>query len=910
MPHRHHSLVRARYTALVVTLLVASAAPIANGGKVLTLDDYSRWNRIVSTAISPDGAWVAYAYRPNGGDDTLYVKNVARGTVHTIPNGADPRFADDSSWAAYVVNLPRKEADKLRKAKKPITKAVELINLSSGDTYKVDNASSFTFPAGGKVIAIKRDKATPDAKHDGVDLIVRRLSTGATQNIGNVSDYQFNKAGSRLAFTLDAADDVGNGVSVLDLERQTLTSLSSEAADYAQLAWNEAGDRIAVLKGTKPKGRLRRENALLVLRADGSDSTPEDLAGFSGKGADLTSGGRSLVLSELGEVSWSKDGSRVFLGLKEQADDPEKSEDPVPNVDVWHWKDERVQSIQMVRAAADARATIRAALDASSSKLTILSDDDMPTVTVTDDGRWAVGRMDKPYRLQVTWGGSPGDYYRINTATGERTLIVKNVQRTMGSSPDSKWFVYQKDKELWAYHLESGKTSNISKASGVSFIDEEDDHPYEKPTHGIAGFTRDGTALIVNHRFDLWKLPLEGGAPKNLTAGAGAKDSLELRVVDLDPEERTIDLQKPVLLSAYGEWTKQTGYFRLEPDGTLLRLVLADKSIGRVVKAKSADRVLFTTETFVEFPDYFVSGLDFKTPVKVTDANPHQAEYAWGKRVLVDYRNSKGVRLQGTLTLPANYEAGKRYPMLVYFYEKMSNTHHRYSMPVYDDRPHMSTYASNGYLVFQPDVVYTIGRPGDSAVDCVTSGVKKVIEMGYADPANIGLQGHSWGGYQSSFILTQTDMFAAVVTGAPVTNLVSFYGELYKSTGTVQQGIIEIGQVRMGVGYFDNPALYHSQSPVHQAQKIRTPFLILHGTEDGAVDWHQGLEFYNAAKRLGKEVILLSYPGEAHHLGKEENQKDFQVRMKQFFDHHLKSAPAPPWMTDGVPQSKKVKAGT
>jgi dienelactone hydrolase len=534
----------------------------------------------------------------------------------------------------------------------------------------------------------------------------------------------------------------------------------------------------------------------------------------------------------------------------------------------------------------------------------------MPTVTLTDDGKWAIGRMDKPYRLQVTWGGSPADYYRINTATGERTPIVKHVQRTIGTSPDSRWFVYQKDRELWAYDLMSAKTMNISKASGVSFIDEEDDHPYEKPTYGVAGFSKDGTALIANHRFDLWRLPLDGGAPKNLTSGAGAKDSLELRVVDLDPEERTIDLSKPTLLSAYGEWTKQTGYFRLDPNGSLVRLVLADKSIGRPVKAKSADRVLFTTETFVEFPNYYVSATDFKNPIKVTDANPHQSEYAWGRRVLVDYKNSKGVRLQGTLTLPANYEAGKRYPMLVYFYEKMSNTHHRYSMPVYDDRPHMSTYASNGYLVFQPDVVYTIGRPGDSAVDCVTSGVKKVIEMGYADPKHIGLQGHSWGGYQSSFILTQTDMFAAVVTGAPVTNLVSFYGELYKSTGTVQQGIIEIGQVRMGVGYFDDPALYHSQSPVHQAQKIKTPFLILHGTEDGAVDWHQGLEFYNAAKRLGKEVILLSYPGEAHHLGKEENQKDFQVRMKEFFDHHLKNAPAPGWMVDGVPQSKKVKAAT
>jgi len=208
--------------------------------------------------------------------------------------------------------------------------------------------------------------------------------------------------------------------------------------------------------------------------------------------------------------------------------------------------------------------------------------------------------------------------------------------------------------------------------------------------------------------------------------------------------------------------------------------------------------------------------------------------------------------------------------------------------------------------------VYTIGKPGTSAVDDVTSAVKKVIELGYADPKHIGLQGHSWGGYQSSYILTQTDMFAAVVTGAPPTNLVSFYNELYKQTGTVQQGIMEVGQVRMGAGVTPWSAheLYESQSPIHQAEKIKTPFLILHGTADGAVDWHQGLEYYNAARRLGKEVILLSYPDEPHHLAKEENQKDFQVRMKAFFDHYLKGTPAPKWMTEGVPFLQKGKEKT
>jgi dipeptidyl aminopeptidase/acylaminoacyl peptidase len=408
-----------------------------------------------------------------------------------------------------------------------------------------------------------------------------------------------------------------------------------------------------------------------------------------------------------------------------------------------------------------------------------------------------------------------------------------------------------------------------------------------------------------------------------LTKGEGAKEGVRYRVVQLGrggsggrggggqrgggPQE-PIDLAKPLLLSAFGEWTKKSGYSELQAAQSPSSLLWLDKSVGAPTAAKNADRLIFAAQTFNEYPNYWVADKRMASPRQVTDAMPEIfKEFAWGSKKLIDYKNSKGVRLQGTLTLPAGYEAGKKYPMIVYFYELMSDTHHNFSIPVYDDRPHMSTYASNGYLVLQPDVRYVIGQPGTSALDCVTSAVKKVIELGYADPARIGLQGHSWGGYQSSFIVTQTDMFAAVVTGAPPTNLTSFVGTLYRSTGTLQQGITEVGQVRMGTGAtpWSSKELYESQSPVHNAPKIKTPFMILHGTADGSVDYGQGLEFYAAARRLGKPVILLSYPDEAHHLGRKENQKDFQVRMRQFFDHYLKGTPAPLWMTEGVPQLRK-----
>jgi len=491
----------------------------------------------------------------------------------------------------------------------------------------------------------------------------------------------------------------------------------------------------------------------------------------------------------------------------------------------------------------------------------------------------------------------------------------------MGLSPDGKWFLYLKAGRVCSYQLATGTTTVID--GGRSFVNAEDDHDYEKPVYGVAGFSSDGKSALLYDRYDLWALPLAGGQPVCLTKGEGARQEVRHRVVQLGrggaggqrgggqrgggPQE-PIDLEKPLLLSTFGEWTKKSGYSELKIGQAPASLLWLDKSVGAPTAAKNADRVIFTQQTFNEYPNYWVADKRIGSPRQVTDAMPDIfKEFAWGTKKLIDFKNSRGVRLQATLTLPAGYEPGKKYPMLVYFYELMSDTHHNFSFPVYDDRPHMSTYASNGYLVLQPDVRYVIGQPGTSAVDCVTSAVKKVIELGYADPARIGLQGHSWGGYQSSFIVTQTDMFAAVVTGAPPTDLTSFVGTLYRSTGTLQQGITEVGQVRMGAGAtpWSSKALYESQSPVHNAPKIKTPFMILHGTADGSVDYGQGLEFYAAARRLGKQVILLSYPDEAHHLGRKENQKDFQVRMRQFFDHYLKGAPAPTWMTEGVPQLKK-----
>jgi dipeptidyl aminopeptidase/acylaminoacyl peptidase len=661
-----------------------------------------------------------------------------------------------------------------------------------------------------------------------------------------------------------------------------------------------------VLKGTKPEKVAQKENHLLIFMGLGT----KNLAKIQYDPVDAEDFLEGMVLSEKGEITWSEDNSRIFCGIKEQEPEAEKGEDPVANVDVWHWKDERLQSVQMVQADRDRRFTYRSVFILKTKRFIPLTDEAMKTMDIPRVGKWAVGRDDKKYRLDVNQSMNTADYYRVDTETGKRASIVRGLPGRIQISPDGKSGLYFKDSHFWLYDMEKENHTNISESAPVSFVDVDMDVPMDKRPWGIAGWTMDGEGVIVYHKYDIWKLSLDGSQAVNLTKGSGDDKEIRFRYIRLDSEERHIDMAKPLLLSAYGEWTKKAGYFHLKPNGSLEELVYEDVMFGRrVTKAKNADKILFTRETFVDFPDFYVSDTLFRDPVKVTDANPQQKEYAWGRRILIDYENSRGVKLQATLALPAGYEEGKQYPMLVYFYEKMSQRHHNYSMPTYDDRPHMSMYASDGYLVLMPDIVYTVGTPGSNALDCVGAAVNKVIDLGYADPDHIGLQGHSWGGYESSFIVTQTDMFACVVTGAPLTNLPSMYNILYKRTGNSNQGALETSQGRFGRDVYPmkDLELYVSQSPMHHAAKITTPFMILHGTEDGAVDWNQGLEFYTAARRLGKEVILLSYPGEPHHLRKEENQKDFQLRMKQYFDHHLKGMPAPDWMINGIPFLKKNK---
>jgi dipeptidyl aminopeptidase/acylaminoacyl peptidase len=830
---------------------------------------------------------MTYAFGHREGEDTLTIRNLDGDILYTAPGGERPVFSDDSRWVAFQA---------------PDT--VELLDLSTGTRKKWQGIAEFQFAEGSGRFALRMSRNRADTTHSGANLILLDLASGTQTLHGSVGLFAFNSGGSMLGYTVDAEGRIGNGVYLIRLASNSVEALDNDELRYSQLTWNRSGSALAALKGTKPDGATEMANRLVAFR----DLATEQVESFV---FDPHAGGGfpdGMVISEKGKLTWRDDDKMVFVGIDEQGtaviDDPDQ---PSPNVDIFHWKDNRIQSVQRAQADRDRRSTFLSGVSLASGRFVTLADSAMRTVTLSRDGRIGIGRDDRDYISD--WRESQADYYLVDTETGDRTLILEGQKRTLGLSPDGRYFAYWKDGHVWVHDLESRSDMNLTASAPVSFVNQEFDHPGTPPPYGLAGWIAAGDGLVLNHRYDLWLQPLDGTPATNLTLGVGAEREIRFRYLPTDDEAVALDLDEPLLLSAYGEWTKRSGFFELD-GGRLTERIFQDRRFAGLVKAKAAGRVVFTASTFSEFPDYWVSDLRFTDPRRITDANPHQAEYSWGHRILFDFENRDGVRLQATLAIPEGYEPGQRLPMIVNFYEKKSQDLHAYYAPVFGSSypsgnmgpvAEFAAYVSNGYLVLQPDIHFNTGTTHSDMLDCVTAATRKAIEMGYADAERIALGGGSFSGGGSAFIATQTDMFAAVVARAAPINLAGEFNILFSGSGQNNHSYDIYGQGRYGTNPFDDPELYRKQSPITHVENMNTPLLYLHGVQDGSVEYLQGMEFYNALRFLGKPIIFLSYPEEGHNLRRYENQMDFTKRLWQFLDHHLKGAPAPDWMTHGVP---------
>ena len=954
------------YTLQVTNTIPAEAKPVLH---LLNLETNTEVTVADATdgTFSADSKWIAYQVDP-GAAQRARASRGGSGTPSpggTTPPPATPPATPPSPPAVTPpppsqVGAPGAQQAQTGRGGAAATippRRVELRNLDTGEVRSWQDIGTFAFSPGATYLFLRRrppeaadsaggrgsgSPATPGGAQAaarggtttpsgprGLDVILLDLRTGRHLLLGSVGDIAYNRTGELLAYTVDAAVKDGNGVFIFDTRNGRITPLDNDAKSYNRLAWSESGTAIAVLKGSEVEKMREKENLLLafpeaaaavrdgaaspapaVLDPSKSDSFPKD-----------------WVISDRAGIGWSEDDKRVFFGIKEQVPAPDttrKTTDEAADVDVWNTDDERIQSAQMVRAEQERNFTFRQAFDVGAKRFVKLADETMRELDVAPDGKWALGRDTRGYIHD--YKRPAADFYRVNTSTGERTLIVKGqltAGHAFGISPHGSHFLYWKNHKYQAYDLEAGTTRALGPGSKMSFVNMEYDHPGPIPPYGTAGYTSDGKAVIVHHMYDLWRLPFDGSAPSNLTNGLGDKNEIRFRIIRPEPDDPavprwvgprgTVDLAKPVTLLAYGEWTKKAGFYDLS-NGRLKELVWEDASFSVPVRAMKEDRFLFTRQTFVEFPDLRVSGPGFKESKKISDANPQQKEYSWGRRVLFDYKNKDGVRLQGILAAPDDYKQGEKRPMIVTFYEKNSRSLHRYSAPSYLTGMGGSPIqaVSNGYLTMLPDVHFRTGSSHSDMLECVEAATRKVVEMGYADPKRIAVTGHSYGGEGAAYIGVMSKMFAAVGMGAGVTDLYNDFSQnwgwgYHYSGGSGANGndYYLYGQGRWGFSPWDQPDRYRSESALTFAPKARAPFLIMHGTSDPTVNFYNALGFYNALRYNGKKAVLLAYLNEGHGLRGVANRRDLTLRYFEFFDHYLKGAPAPKWLTEGISFLKK-----
>jgi dipeptidyl aminopeptidase/acylaminoacyl peptidase len=940
---------------VVAVLVPASAQNTAK--RPIGLEDILSFKAMTTTSLSPDGKWFAYRVAPLEGDSEVIVRSTSGAQEYKFPagEGAGPMsFSDDSMWFAMATSLTRAEAEAARRARRPIQTSALIVNLASGDKVSVPKIRRFAFSgemggwialhrygadaaAGAAGAAGRAGGAAPapaaaaDAPRDtrprGTDLILRELKTGTELNVGNVFEFAFNKSGKLLALNIDAADQAGNGIQIRDMSSGTITSLETDKAFYERMAWTTEGDAMTMLKGHDDRAYRERLYSVVGFTGFGS-GTPKRVV-YDPK-QDKAFPAEHSVSANRAPI-WTEDRQALIFGIAEltkvprpagrgnaapaegaegadtagrgAGSGPAANADERPNLVVWHYNDPRLQTQQRVQESADRAFNYVTMYRPGDNTMIRIADEEVPDIQITGRGQWAIGTSDNAYeRIAALTGVSTRDVYAIDTKTGRKTVIKKNLRWGNSSSPDTTKYLYYDAKHFYVFDSATGIARNITEKVPVSFINTEDDHNVADPPTNAVGWSSDNQYVLLSDRWDIWKIPVSGNeAPVNLTVN-GRKDQIRYQGrVPVYRDERGIDLSKPQYFSVMAEWTKRSGYGVLEPGRTGLKMLIwEDASIGGLQKAEKGDVWMYRRETPTQAPQVFVTDATLANGRKIVDMAPMAESLAWtAGEQLIEFKNDKGERLQASLYLPANYEKGKSYPTIVYIYERLTQGHYQYGRPTANGFSRQA-YTSNGYAVLQPDIKYYVNDPGMSAAWTLPAAVKAAVATGVVDPKKVGLHGHSWGGYQTAFTITQSDVFAAAIAGAPLTNMISMYSIIYKNSGGTNGAIFESSQGRFTTGPWANWEAYSRNSPVFHAAKVKTPLVILHNDQDGAVDFTQGVEYFNTLRRLDKPVVMLEYPGENHGLARPANQQDYTVRMKEFFDHFLKGEPAPDWWKNGV----------
>ncbi len=941
---------------MAIGILSVTAATAVAQKKVLDHSVYDGWKSIRTPQLTKDGAWLTYGIGPQEGDGALFVLNVKTSKEYRIDRGTTVQISQDGHYAVATVAPKLAETKKARKDKvaadaMPKT-SVTILDLETGARTDLPKATSFELaeedhgrviyamdtpapaaaaaPAGGAKppapVAVPPDDEEWDQRRQGarpagaagagtgaparlqsVILTVRDLKTGHEETIPSVSQRAVSKDGSLLIYTKTSANAKDRAVVVDELATSKKSTLSQGNVKYVKLTWHDKSKTLAFLTDKEKDSK-----SLAIHLWHPGEATSKALVADGATGIPT-----GYILTDTSNLSVTEHGVRFTFTVSPkpaEAKPDTTPDDEKVSVDIWHYQDPQIQSAQLLQLATDRARSISMLVNLKSGKLTQLGTELYPSVSISNkgEGRYGVATSNVPYRIESTWDPGNSDTYLVDTETGKVDKVREHESGNLGFSPSGRYMVGYDPAEHAFYSFDpvAKKRNWLTKSIAFAVHDELHDTPDDAAPYGIAGWTNNDDRILIYDAFDVWSFDPSGrNKPENISGGWGRVNQTRIRVQQTDVDADTLDTSKPLLVTLFDIDSKAGGYGNLDIQSKrITKLIYGDKTYTVSTRAKNADVQIFTEQTFVEYPDIWLSNTKFEGAKRLTDANPQQKEYNWGKSELIRWTSNDGVPLQGLLIKPENFDYSKKYPMITYFYERFSDNLNRYSAPA----PSASTvnfpmYASNGYVLFVPDIPYKTGYPGESAMSAIMPGVQAVLARGYIDPKKLGLQGQSWGGYQTAYLITETTMFSAACSGAAVADMFSAYGGIRYGSGVLRQMQYEHGQSRLAGTPWEKPMRYFENSPLFFLDKVTTPLLMMHNDKDGSVPWTQGVELYSGMRRLQKPCWMVTYNGEDHNLVERKNRKDWSIRMQQFFDHYLKGAPQPVWMVKGVAAVDKGK---
>jgi len=958
MPRTFRSVLAAVFLAGLLAGLPAGL--VAQAKRPITQDTYDTWNSVQGATLSPDGRYLAYTQTPVLGDGEARIRATQGAAEYRIPRGwtgrpnlrvvitagldSSPsfsvppiRFTGDSRHAAFLAFAPRADFDAAAKARPrptdPPKASLVVVRTADGVMTRVPRVKSFQLARdGGRYLAylLEADSAAALAapaapaapanatgqpngasaagprKVPGTTLVLRRLDDDTEVRIADVTAFAFDEAEQYLGYTTSGSDGTKDGAWVRTLATGATTALATGKGNYKLLAFDRAGTQVAFVSDRDDSTAAKPRYALYHATLGGGRGAAPPPAR---RVVAAAIGGDTMRIADRGRLEFTRNGAALVFPFAPVIPDsvPADSLADKAVYDLWHWNDTRIQPQQKVDAARDRNRTWTALYHPQGNQVVRLGSDSLTLVQVSDDARAVLALNPVQYAIEQFWGDGGSDVYVLDPRTGARTPVAKKVEFGAQLSPGGRFVTYWQDG--WrAYEVATRRTIALTaRIPGVRFDEETFDNPDTPPPYGLGGWTTGDARVLVYDRYDVWEADPTGvAAPRTLTDSAGRRANVTYRVVDLDPDDRFLDPAQPLVLRGFDNATKASGYLTDSFSGTTppQRLVWGDRAYNGLQQARKATQYVLTQQTYREYPDLW-TGASLGQLVQASNANPQGGEYPRGSVELVSWTSQDGVPLQGLLYKPEGFDPSRQYPMVTYFYEQLSDGLHAYVSPSGRNVVNPLVYTAEGYLVFMPDIAYTDGFPGPSAAKSIIPGVLSLVERGFVDRRRLGITGQSWGGYQTAYIITVTDLFAAAVPNATVVNMTSAYGGIRWGSGLARAFQYEAGQSRIAGSLWQYPERFIENSPLFKLDRVRTPVLFMANDADGAVPWYQGIEFYVAMRRLRKEAYMVVYNGDDHNPTKRANQKDIDRKMLEFFAHKLQGKPAPAWMVRGIPYLEK-----